>query len=340
MGPVADATVDRGDVDVGIGDHAVLELELQNSGDAAVDALLAEFAAAHSVDHRLVHDVHMAVLGYEQLVDPGPQSQHAGDVGPPVLDDGVHVHRIGDDHAVVAHLFPEQAGDDRVRQGGRVAGRVEAVHHDVGGHDDVDAGVDRSVERRAVQSFPFRPGVVDRGEFDVAVLARVAVAGEVLGRRGDAVPALVTGYLGTDELTGDARVGAEAAHADDRIVRVDVDVGDGSEVLGDADGTELASGDGRCPSGIAGFTAGCQSLGTGELRCRGRHPGHDACLLVGGDHERGTVVGGRCLQAVGQPGHLDRVVDILRPGEVNDPTEVVLVDHLSRRVHPVGRLVL
>ena len=68
---------------------------------------------------------------------------------------------------------------------------------------------------------------------------RVAVPGEVLGAGGDALPlrsAHERGDVASDEL----RVGAEAAHADHRVVRVRVHVGDGSEVHVHAGARELA----------------------------------------------------------------------------------------------------
>ena len=68
----------------------------------------------------------------------------------------------------------------------------------------------------------------------------------------------------------------------------------------------------------------------GQLGGRRADPGDDAVLLVGADRQRdaGPLRGRHPLQAVGQAGDLLGVRHVVRPGEVDDATDVVLLDQL------------
>ena len=68
----------------------------------------------------------------------------------------------------------------------------------------------------------------------------------------------------------------------------------------------------------------------GQLGGRRSDPGDDAVLLVGADQQRdaGRLRGRHPLQAVGQAGDLLGVRHVVRPGEVDDAADVVLLDQL------------
>ena len=109
-----------------------------------------------------------------------------------------------------------------------------AGHGHVGRHDRVDPGVDRGLEGRQVDRVELLAAVRHLGQAVVAVGAGVTVAREVLGDRGDA--ALVEAVdLGGDDVGDRGGVGAGRADPDDRVVGVEVDVGDRRVVLGHAD---------------------------------------------------------------------------------------------------------
>ena len=121
------------------------------------------------------------------------------------------------------------------------------------------------------------------------------------------------------------RVRGERPDADDRVGRVDVDVGVRGEVGVDADRPQLLAGDLVRVVGqlrVAGRTEGHRA---GELGGRRADPGDEPCSWsVATSAARGCRR--RCgpLQTVGEAGDLGRVVDVAGPGEVDDAAEVVL----------------
>ncbi|CAM5727506.1 hypothetical protein SALBM217S_00259 [Streptomyces griseoloalbus] len=147
---------------------------------------------------------------------------------------------------------------------------------------------------------------------------------------------LVAPHLRRDQPGDRVRVGAEGAHADDRVGRVDVRVGHGGVVLTDAQGAQLTA---RDPAQVARVGPGAARADAHRARQQRRgltHPGHDAVLLVGRDQHGQTArqTEGRLLDAVGQVGDLVRVAGVVRPGEVDDAADPVLGDQLGGRAHP------
>ena len=102
-------------------------------------------------------------------------------------------------------------------------------------HHRLDACRDRGPERQQRSLEVARHD----GEVEVRVDGRVAVPGEVLRAGGDALP-LRPAHERRDVAGDELRVGAEAANADHRVVRVRVHVGDGREVHIHAGAHELA----------------------------------------------------------------------------------------------------
>ena len=111
---------------------------------------------------------------------------------------------------------------------------VELRQQHVRRHDGARAGLDRGQERAQLALAQLLERQVDDRQREVRVLRRVAVPGEVLRAHRDAL-GLVCGDPGRGVGADELGVGAEAAHADDRIVGVGVDVGIRREVEVDAD---------------------------------------------------------------------------------------------------------
>ncbi len=164
----------------------------------------------------------------------------------------------------------------------------------------------------------------------MAVDGGVAVPREVLGGGRDP-GLLVPLHLGGDHTGHRVRVGAEGPYADHRVGRVDVHVGDGGVVLADAERVQFGAGDPAERTGVRAGAAGAEGHGTGEEGGGLAHAGDDAVLLVGGDEHRQAVRPGegRLLDAVGEGGDLVRVAGVVRPGEVDDAADVVLLHQLG-----------
>ena len=146
------------------------------------------------------------------------------------LQDGRHFKIVGDDDAVVIQLPPEFVGDPEVRQTGwqlvlGSAPRVVEVPH----HHEIGLGVvDHPLEGRELR---FLPGVGDVHETLVRVPGRRPMPGKVL-QRGEDFGLVV-------RIDEGERVGADsdcvipvgaAVLGNDRIVRVDVQINDRTEI--------------------------------------------------------------------------------------------------------------
>ena len=185
----------------------------------------------------------------------------------------LHGQGVGDDDALVAELPAQDAGQDRLAQRGRVAGRVQRRDHQVPAHDHVGAGPDGRAERWGVCLLPLRAGVRDDRYAGVAVGGRVAVAGEVLRRGDDPRVLLVAVDLRVHHRRDQCRVGGEGAGADHRVERVDVDVGVRRVVDVDAHRLELPAGDRGGGAGVGRAARGAEGHRAGELRGRRPDPG-------------------------------------------------------------------
>ncbi|KZE90308.1 hypothetical protein AVP42_03056 [Agromyces sp. NDB4Y10] len=159
-----------------------------------------------------------------EQVGAGEERAHGADARAHGLADRGHVERIRDHGAVE----PESA--EATERDGVHGGRLGAPrrHDEVRGHDGRHARGDRGPERLEVDPLELALRHPEHGQAVVRVDVRVTVAGPVLGARGGAARADAAHECG-----GVARhepgVVAERAHADHRIARVDVDVGDGGE---------------------------------------------------------------------------------------------------------------
>jgi hypothetical protein len=100
--------------------------------------------------------------------------------------------------------------------------------------------VNRLSERRELDALERAPRPIDHGQGEVGIELRVPVPGEVLAASYDS-GLREAGGESAAERRDPRRVPAERAIADDRVVRVRVDVEDGGEVARDARGGELAT---------------------------------------------------------------------------------------------------
>src|SRR5262249_16641154 len=226
------------------------------------------------------------------------------------LADGVHLERVGDHEPVVPKATPEQAGDDGAAQRRRQV--VERGDEDVSRHDRVDAGLDRCAERRE------RGADVagDERQLEMGIGLRVAVSGEMLRARGDAM-ALEAAHERSDVAGNELGARSEGANADHRVLRVLVHVGDGREVEVDPYGRQVGADRRRDPFGQLDVVDGAEGAVPGVGAAAGDlEPGDVAALLVDSDQRvaRPRAHGAR------QPG--ERVADV--EGEGADPAEAVL----------------
>src|SRR5215471_2955298 len=185
------------------------------------------------------------------------------------------------------------------------------------GHDRAHPGRDRGPERDELDLLQPLPRNLEHRERPVGVYACVAVPRKMLHGRDDA--ARLDASNERRDVPGHLlRVLAEAPDIDDRVVRVDVDVGDGRVDLVETDRPRLLAEDLSLPARQLRVARGGDRHRPGPVGRVGKtHP--DSGLEVRADeqrHPRGL------LQPAGQEGALEDV----RPRGPVDPAHVVLTD--------------
>lgn len=161
-------------------------LEPQDPQDRLVETRLGELPVLYGLQDGVPRHVQGGRV--EELVDTGLEGEDGDAVVAVLGADALHAEGVRDHDPVVAEFAAQDAGEDRVGEGGRVARVVERRELDVRGHDRVDAGADRGPEGHGVQLLPQLPAVGDDREAVVAVDRGVPVSREVLGGRGDPGP--------------------------------------------------------------------------------------------------------------------------------------------------------
>ena len=187
---------------------------------------------------------------------------------------------------------------------------------------------DRSLERHALDlAQPFRR-MLDERQFVVRVGGRVAVARKVFSARGDAFSLQRTDDRRAE--TGDVfRVVGERAIANDRVLRVGLDVEHRCVVEREADRFELGRERAREPFRQPTVAAPAQRRHRRPLGKRRLQSGHAAAFLVDGDPRRKVRRQARSLEA--HLGDLLRLADIAR--EEDDAAE----SELPRQRPQLGR---
>ncbi len=237
-------------------------------------------------------------------VGAGHQRIHSRLADAIAVRDRVHVHAVGDDHAVVAELLAQHAGEDRMRHGGRIDG-VQRRIDDVGRHHGRCVGRSNP-ERGEFELFEVGARFVDVRQVAVRIDMRVAMAGEVLDAAGHAfaLAAFHPGQRNARRLLG---IGAERALGNHRVARVVVQVQHRREVPVEAQRAH------RARHGCADLARQVRIIGCAERHRagRGRHPGrtHDgAAFLVKGDQR---LRPDRITQRAREAGQLRRVAHVL-----------------------------
>src|SRR2546425_6503678 len=187
-------------------------------------------------------------------------------------------------------------------------------------HHHVGPGGDARPERHQLQGVEPRIAGGDHRQADVRVGLRVAVTGEVLQRRQHAVLAQAAD-VGLDELRDGAWILPEGAGVDDRVERVVVEVGVGSEIDVDADRAAFSGRGGADGVSVPGVACRAHRHDLGKRG--GPDDPHARPPLEVRRHEQRQA--GAALQHVELGGDVER-----RPGE-DDETA-----HLER-VHPALR---
>ena len=141
---------------------------------------------------------------------------------------------------VEPEIGAQQAVDDRLAEGGRIAAVVDGGETEMRGHHGVGLGGNRGAERRELDVVEMRPRMRDRGEPEMRIDVGVAVSREVL-ERGHRAASREPAHPGRGEGADTRRIRAVRAGVDDRILRVVVDVGDGREVQVDAERAGFAA---------------------------------------------------------------------------------------------------
>ena len=197
------------------------------AGEGFVEPVFAQIAALDgrrdALDHR------RRVAGVEEQVYPGAELRH-GEVGlgPAGGLDPTHVEAVRDHDAAEPHLVAQHALEDRSRERRRHTARVEGGVGDVRRHHELAARAKRRAERDEVGAVEHGARIGDRREDGVGVLGRVAVTGEVLGRREQPFGATPSD-VGRRERRRRLGRWAERSDRNHRVRRVPVHVGDGRE---------------------------------------------------------------------------------------------------------------
>jgi len=152
-------------------------------------------------------------------------------------------------------------------------------------HDGVHAAGNGRAEGRQFHGAQAFLVVRDEGHGVVRVDGRVAVAGEVLGRHGQAAGALAAhgGHAVFDDGVGILAIGA---HADDGVVAIVVYVQHGGEQHVDAHLAHLVAADLVHAFAVGRRTGGLEGHGGGNWRHALLDAHHHAAFLVDGDEQR------------------------------------------------------
>ena len=266
----------------------------------------------HAVADRLSDRVHGLDLGLARAdrhhhVGARHQRVDGGLAGAVAVRDRMHVHAVGDDHALIAEFLAQHAGEDGARHRGRID-RVQCGIDDVGRHDRRRRGCrpGGDTERRELEAFQLRARLVHVRQVAVRIDVGVAVAGEVLDAAGHAF-ALAAFHPGQGKTSCKQWIGAERALGDDGVVRVVVQVQHRREVPVEAQRAH------RARHRRADFARQLRIVGGAQRHRarRRRHPGrahHGAAFLVEGD--QGARTHG-VDQGAGEAGQLKGVHHVL-----------------------------
>ena len=163
--------------------------------------------------------------------------------------------------------------------------RLDLRKEDVGGHHSGCTGLDARNKRFQFPLHQLVKAAVDAGQAKVGIHRRIAMAGEMLERAVDAAVQQAAHHLAAVFGHTLRRI-AVAAHADDRVVRVAVDVHDRGQIEIHAAAAQFLGGQQAHIVGVAGVAGGGYRHGAGDVDLTLRQAGDNAALLVDGDEGR------------------------------------------------------
>ena len=308
-------------------------LELQDAPDRRVHLLHGNFSRVRHPGQRFDIAAQSGGLHrrHEQDVHPRLDGQPGAFGGGKVFLDRVHPQGVGDHHALEAQLPAQQPGDHRRgqsrRKGDRLAGapgqmglRLNGRVLNVGGHEHLRARLDAAGKGQQVLPQQGLPVLVHPGQACVAVGGGVAVAGKVL-EAGDGPGLRQSFQKGSPLLCDGLWIVGEGADADDRVLRVGIDVQHRRKVHIHAAGHDLLAQDsGNLPGGLGVVhrPQGHVPAGHGPLAEAGDAP----TLLIHRQEQLGPPVDGvGRLHGVGPAHRLLRGLQLL--GKEDHPGKAV-----------------
>ena len=262
-------------------DAADRRLESRPRNTTRFDGGLHALERVHRVA-RVEHDVDARKYGLHRILAGRAQLGHR-----------VHVHRVGVDEPLKAHLLSQQIGHDRRAERRRPGIRVEQRQLDVADHDAGGAGGDAGLEWHELDLVEARARKLQHRQPEMRVHRGVAVPGKVL-QRGEHAALLQPAHEGGGHGADPGRILAERSDVDHRVTRIDVHVGHRREVDVHAERPPLACGDAAGLEGELFVARGAECHRARKLRrALDAHP--DTPLEVSRRQQRN---GGDRLQAV------------------------------------------
>jgi hypothetical protein len=258
-------------------------LGLQDAKHGVVEARQRHAAGVHGVDDGTARGERVG--RHQQHVGAGEQRAHRDLARRQRALHAAHVECVGDDQPAEAELAAQHAGQDlRAQRRRHVRSLAEPRHREVSRHHRVDSRRDRALERQQLDAPQLGAVAGHRRQREVAVRVDVAVAGEVLAAREQP-----RGLHALDERAAEPcdelRVLAEAAHVDDRVRGVAVDVEHRREDPVEAERLRLLAGHAAHRFRERRAAGRADEHLVAELR-RARQPEPHAALEVAGEQQR------------------------------------------------------
>ena len=140
--------------------------------------------------------------------------------------DTSHIEGVGDHQSVKAQFLAQQIGNNRHRESRRFPGiRIKRGDSDMAGHYGACARCEGGAERGQLYLLEMMDIAREDGQVEMRIDDRVAVAGKMLGR-GERAILFNAAHIRLDKRGDMARIFAERAHVNDRIIRVTVYIRD------------------------------------------------------------------------------------------------------------------
>ena len=307
----------------------VFAFQRQNAANRCIDIVHGDLAAVRKRSYRgntvlqpLNAGVRIRCDRHEQDIHTRVDGQSRGIHRIKMLCYGVHVHRVGHDDAVKAHITAENIRHDRFgkrrrkidlfsRGFGNVSRGFDFRILDVRRHDHLRAGSDPRGKGDQFVFLQLGIGFLDLRQSRMTVGSRVAVAGKMLECRHDLF--LVQSFdEGRSQSGNDGGIVREGTRADDGICGIVVDVHDRREIDVDPQCGKLLADDHAGSTRRRPFADRAQRHVAGQLRPRSEARNIAALLVDADKHLRLARLCVGFLQTVRQAERLLGIDRILR----------------------------